>query len=100
MGIVSRPYFRGVDDRSYHNFRDHDSSSSTFSRNDFDRFPMMHPKGYSNTGTRASDSYGYDQSSSSSSIAYRGFGYYQYGVDPEQPLKPYFPYYGSSSQSS
>ncbi|RVW98874.1 hypothetical protein CK203_033821 [Vitis vinifera] len=57
-------------------------------------------KGYSNTGTRASDSYGYDQSSSSSSIAYRGFGYYQYGVDPEQPSKPYFPDYGSSSQSS
>ena len=52
---------------------------------------MMHPKGYSNTGTRASDSYGYDQSSSSSSsIAYRGFGYYQYGVDPEQPLKHIF----------
>ncbi|KAL6323014.1 hypothetical protein AAG906_023632 [Vitis piasezkii] len=100
LGIGSRLYFRGVDDRSYHNFRDRDSSSSTFSRNDFDRFPMMHPKGYSNTGTRASDSYGYDQSSSSSSIAYRGFGYYQYGVDPEQPLKPYFPDYGSSSQSS
>ncbi|RVW83578.1 hypothetical protein CK203_039301 [Vitis vinifera] len=57
-------------------------------------------EGYSNTKTRASDSYGYDQSSSSSSIAYRGFGYYQYGVDPEQPSKPYFPYYGSSSQSS
>nr|CAN72475.1 hypothetical protein VITISV_009967 [Vitis vinifera] len=52
---------------------------------------------YSNTGTRASDSYGYDQSSSSSSFAYRGFGYYQYGVDPEQPSKPYFPDYGSSS---
>ncbi|RVW22640.1 hypothetical protein CK203_102063 [Vitis vinifera] len=100
LGIGSRPYFRGVDDRSYHNFRDRDSSSSTFSRNDFDRFPMMHPEGYSNIGTRASDSYGYDQSSSSSSIAYRDFGYYQYGVDPEQPLKPYFPDYGSSSQSS
>ncbi|RVW41384.1 hypothetical protein CK203_095183 [Vitis vinifera] len=79
---------------------DPDSSSSTFSRNDFDRFPMMHPEGYSNTRTRASDSYGYDQSSSSNSIAYRGFGYYQYGVDPEQPSKPYFPDYGSSSQSS
>ena len=64
------------------------------------RFPMMHPEGYSNTETRASDSYGYDQSSSSSGIAYRGFGYYQSGVDPEQPLKPYFPDYGSSSQSS
>ena len=61
---------------------------------------MMHPEGYSNIGTRANDSYGYDQSSSSSSIAYRGFGYYQYGVDLEQPLKPYFPDYGSSSQSS
>ena len=24
------------------------------------RFPMMHPEGYSNTKTRASDSYGYD----------------------------------------
>ena len=100
LGIGSRPYFRGVDDRSYHNFRDRDSSSSTFSRNDFNQFPMMHPEGYSNTGTRASDSYGYDQSSSSSSIAYRGFGYYQAGVDPEQPSKPYFPDYGSSSQSS
>ena len=100
LGIGSRPYFRGVDDRSYHNFRDRDSSSSTFSRNDFNQFPMMHPEGYSNTGTRASDSYGYDQSSSSSSIAYRGFGYSQAGVDPRQPSKPYFPDYGSSSQSS
>ncbi|RVW66251.1 hypothetical protein CK203_066386 [Vitis vinifera] len=100
LGIGSRPYFREVDDRSYHNFRDRDSSSSTFSRNDFNQFPMMHPEGYSNTGTRASDSYGYDQSSSSSSIAYRGFGYYQAGVDPEQPSKPYFPDYGSSNQSS
>ncbi|KAL6347145.1 hypothetical protein AAG906_012726 [Vitis piasezkii] len=100
LGIGSRLYFKEVDDRSYHNFRDRDSSSSTFSRNDFNRFPMMHPKGYSNTGTQASGSYGYDQSSSSSSIAYRGFGYYQYGVDPEQPSKPYFPDYGSSSQSS
>ncbi|RVW99432.1 hypothetical protein CK203_038413 [Vitis vinifera] len=96
----SRPYFRGANDRSYHNFRDRDSSSSTFSRNDFNRFPMMHPEGYSNTKTRASDSYGYDQSSSSSSIAYRGFGYYQSSVDPEQPSKPYFLDYGSSSQSS
>ncbi|KAL6332468.1 hypothetical protein AAG906_008496 [Vitis piasezkii] len=84
-GIGSRPYFKGVDDRSYHNFRDRDSSSSTFSRNDFNQFPMMHPEEYSNTGTRASDSYGYDQSSSSSSIAYRGFGYYQAGVNPERP---------------
>ena len=83
MGIGSRSYFRGVDDRSYHNFRDCDSSSSTFSRNDFDRFLMMHPEGYSNIGTQASDSHGYDQSSSSNSIAYWGIGYYQYGVDPE-----------------
>ena len=60
---------------------------------------MMHSKGYSNTGTQASDSYGYDQSSSSNSIAYRGFGCYQYGVDLEQPSKPYFPNNGSSSQS-
>ena len=60
---------------------------------------MMHPKGYSNTGTRANDSYGYDQSSTSSSIAYRGFRCYQYGVNPEQPSKPYFLDYGSSSQS-
>ena len=70
LRIGSRPYFRRVDDRSYHNFIDRDSSSSTFSRNDFDRFPMMHPDGYSNTRTRASDLYRYDQSSSSSSIAY------------------------------
>ena len=85
LGIGSRSYFRRVDDRSYHNFRDRDSSSSTFSRNDFDWFPRMHPKGYSNTGAQASDSYGYDQSSSSSNIAYWGFGYYQCGVDLEQP---------------
>ena len=44
--------------------------------------------------------HGYDQSSSSSSIAYWGFGYYQYGVNPEQSSKPHFPDYGSSSQSS
>ncbi|RVW32407.1 hypothetical protein CK203_109279 [Vitis vinifera] len=101
LGIGSRPYFKGVDDRSYHNFRDRDSSSSTFSRNDFNQFPMMHPEGYSNTGTRASDSYGYDQSSSSSSIAYRGFGYYQVGVDfPNSVRNHIFPDYGSSSQSS
>ena len=72
LGIGSRSYSKRVDDRPYHNFRDCDSSSSTFSRNDFDWFPMMHPEEYSNTRTRASDSYGYDQSSSSSSIAYRG----------------------------
>ena len=35
LGVRSRSYFRGVDDRSYHNFRDHDSSSSTFSSNYF-----------------------------------------------------------------
>ncbi|KAL6334260.1 hypothetical protein AAG906_014658 [Vitis piasezkii] len=50
------------------------------------------------SGTRASDSYGYDQSSSSDSIAYRGFGYYQVVLIPT--LKPYFHDYGSSSQSS
>ena len=83
LDIESRSYFREVDDRSYHNFRDRDSSSSNFSRNDFDQFPIMHPEGYLNTETRASDSYGYDQSFSSSSIAYQGFGYYQCGVDPE-----------------
>ena len=33
-------------------------------------------EGYSNTGTQASDSYRYDQSSTSNNIAYRGFGYY------------------------
>ena len=97
MGIGSRSYFRRVDNRSYHNFKDCESSSSAFSRNDFDWFPKMHPKGYSNTGTQGSDSYEYDQSSSSNSIAYRGFGYYQYGVDPKQPPKSYFLDYGSSS---
>ncbi|KAL6329791.1 hypothetical protein AAG906_037498 [Vitis piasezkii] len=40
LGIGSRSYFRGVDDRSYHNFRDRDISSSTFSRNDFDLIHM------------------------------------------------------------
>ncbi|RVW72222.1 hypothetical protein CK203_059501 [Vitis vinifera] len=43
---------------------------------------LQNLEGYSNTGTRASDSYGYDQSSSSSSIAYRGFGYYQLVLIP------------------
>ncbi|KAL6327222.1 hypothetical protein AAG906_015261 [Vitis piasezkii] len=38
--------------------------------------------GYSNLGIRASDSYGYDQSSSSDNIAYRGFGYYQVVLIP------------------
>ena len=51
LGIGSRSYFRGVDDKSYHNFRDYDSFSSTFSRNDVDRFPMMHLEGYSKTRT-------------------------------------------------
>ena len=51
MGIESRSYFRRVDARSYHNFKDCESSFSAFSRNDFDRFPKMHPKGYSNTRT-------------------------------------------------
>ena len=51
------------------------------------------------TGTRASDSYGYDQSSDINSIAYRGFGYYQHGVEPEQPLRSYFPNYESSQSS-
>ena len=50
LGIGSRPYFRGVDDRSYHDFRNRDNSSNTFNRSNFDQFPMMHPDGYSNTG--------------------------------------------------
>ena len=58
---------------------------------DFDR--------YSTIGTRASNSYGYDQSYNSSSIAYRGFVYYQHGVEPKQLLRSYFPNYESSSQS-
>ena len=37
--------------------------------------------------------YGYDQSSDSNSIAYRGFGYYQHGVELNQPLRSYFPNY-------
>ena len=36
LGIGSRSYSKGLDDRSYHNFRDRDSSSNTFSRNDVD----------------------------------------------------------------
>ena len=82
----------GIRDGSYHNFGDIDNSSNAFSVNNFDR--------YSATGTRASDSYGYDQSFDSSIIAYRGFGYYQYDVKPESPQRSYFPNYGSSSQSS
>ena len=61
---------------------------------------MIHPEEYSNTRTRASDSYGYDQSSSSSSIAYRGFGYYQYGVDLGGRRIIKKKNYGSPSQSS
>ena len=68
--IGSRSHLKEVDNGSYHNFRDYDSSSSTFSINDFDRFPRMHPKRYSKTGTQASNSYRYDQSSSSNNIAY------------------------------
>ena len=51
LGIMSRPCFRGVNHISCHNFRDHDRSSTTFSINDFDRFPMMHLEGYSTTRT-------------------------------------------------
>ena len=68
LSLRSRPRFRGVGDGSYHNFRDSDNSSNSFSGNDFDR--------YLATGTQTSDSYGYDQSSDINSIAYRGFGYY------------------------
>nr|CAN59935.1 hypothetical protein VITISV_001877 [Vitis vinifera] len=75
----------------------HDYHRSNYHRID-EHLQNLGIKGYSNTGTRASDSYGYDQSSSSNSIAYRGFGYYQYGVDLEHPSKPYFLDYGSSSQ--
>ena len=52
----------GIRDGSYHNFGDIDNSSNAFSVNNFDR--------YLATGTRASDSYGYDQSFDSSIIAY------------------------------
>ncbi|RVX01741.1 hypothetical protein CK203_024335 [Vitis vinifera] len=45
-------------------------------------------EGYSNTRTRASDSYGYDQSSRSSSIAYRA------NIFEEQLFQPY-PQYGN-----
>ena len=79
-------------DGSYHNFGRSDNSSNALSGYDFDQ--------YSTTRTRASDSYGYDQSSDSSSIAYRGFGFYQHGVQPEQPPRSYFPNHGSSNQSS
>ena len=60
-------------DRSYHNFGSSDNSSNAFS--------------------------GYDQSSGNSSIAYQGFGYYQHGVESEQPQRSNFHNYGSSSQS-
>ena len=56
------PHFRGVGDISYHNFGSSDNSSNAFSEYDFNQ--------YSTTGTRASDSYGYDQSSDSSSVAH------------------------------
>ena len=79
-------------DRSYHNFGSSDNSSNAFSGYDFDQ--------YSTIGTQASGSNGYDQSSDSSSVAYRGFGYHQHGVEPEQPPRSYFPNYGSSTQSS
>ena len=92
LALGAVPHFRGEGDRSYHNFGSSDNSSNAFSGYDFDQ--------YSTTGTRASGSYGYDQSSDSSSVAYRGFGYYQHGVEPVQPPRPYFPNYGSSTQSS
>ena len=76
---------------SYHNFGSSDNSSNAFNGYDLDK--------YSTTGTRASDSNGYDQSSDSSNIAYRGFGYYQHGVELEQPPMSYFPNYGSSQSS-
>ena len=92
LTLRSIPHFRGVGDESYHNFGSCDNSSNAFSEYDFDK--------YSTTGTRASDSYEYGQSSDSSSITYRGFGYYQHGVEPEQPPRSNVPNYGSSSQSS
>ena len=79
-------------DKFYHNFGSSDNSSNAFSEYDFDQ--------YSTTGTRGSGSYGYDQSSDSSNIAYRGFGYYQHGVEPKQPPRSYFPNYRSLTQSS
>ena len=63
LGLV--PHFKGVGDRSYHNFRSSDHSSNAFSGYDFDK--------YSTTGIRACGFYGYDQSFDSSSVAYRGF---------------------------
>ena len=75
LALGSVPQFMGEGYRSYHNFGSSDNSSNAVSGYDFDQ--------YSTTGTRASGSYGYDQSFDSSSIAYRGFGYYQHGVEPE-----------------
>ena len=92
LALGSIPHFSGVGDRSYHNFGSSDNSSNAFSGYDFDQ--------YTTTGTRASGSYGYDQSFDSSSVVYLGFGYYQHGVEPEQPPRSYFPNYGSSTQSS
>ena len=89
LALGSVPHFRGLGDRSYHNFGSSDNSSNAFSGYDFDQ--------YSTIGRRASGSYGYDQSSNSSSVAYRCFGYYQHGVEPEQPPRLYFPNYGSST---
>ena len=66
LALGSVPHFKGVGDRSYHNFGRIDNSSNAFSGYDFDQ--------YSTTRTRASGSYGYDQFSDSSSVAYRGFG--------------------------
>ena len=89
LALGSRPQFKGVGDGSYHDFGDSDNSFNAFSGNDFDQ--------YSAIGTRASNSYRYNQSSYRSNIAYRGFGYCQYDVEPEQPLMSYFSNYGSSS---
>ena len=91
LAIGSIPHLKGVGDRSHHNFGNSDNSSHAFSGYDFDQ--------YSTTGTRASGSYGYDQSFDSSNIAYRGIEYYKHRVKPEQPPRPYFPNYGSSTQS-
>ena len=72
--LGSRPQFKGVREGSYHNFGDNDNSSNAFSGNDFDR--------YSANGTRASDSYEYDQSSDRRNIEYRGFGYIGMMLNP------------------
>ena len=87
LGIGWRQHFKWVNDGSWQNFKEHDNSSSTLSRNDFDQFPRMPLEEYWDTGTQASNYYGYDQSFSSSRIGYWSFGYYQYGVKPKQPPK-------------